>query len=125
MTVILADTSVWTDHLRFENPVFADRLKHGRILMHELVIGELVMGNLPNRPAFLRRLHHINRSVRASDSEVMRLIEDNHLYGTGLGFIDAHLLASVLLTDEVMLWTRDRRLNAAAEHFGRAAQLHH
>ncbi len=96
-----------------------------QLLMHAYLIGELAMGNLNDRTTFIRRLHQMEMSPQASDDEVARLVEGQRLYGSGLSWIDAHLLASVLLMDDVRLWTRDRRLNAAAERLGLSAQLHH
>lgn len=125
MSLILADTSVWTDHLRTNDPLMIQLVAQERLLMHPYVVGELSMGNLPDRTAFIRHLRQMEFATRASDTEVSRLVEDNRLYGTGIGWVDAHLLASALLTEEVKLWTRDRRLNDAAARFDRAALLHH
>ena len=61
----------------------------------------------------------------ASDLEVSRLVEADRLFGSGLGWIDAHLMAAVLLNRGLSLWTRDRRLNEVAMRHGRSAQLHH
>lgn len=125
MSLILADTSVWTDHLRTNDPLMIQLVAEERLLMHPYVVGELSMGILPDRMTFIRRLRQMDFAMRASDTEVSRLVEDNRLYGTGIGWVDAHLLASALLTEEVKLWTRDRRLNDAAARFDRAALLHH
>ena len=59
-----------------------------------------------------------------ADEEVSALVENHRLFGSGLGWIDVHLLTSALLMD-VKLWTRDRRLNAAAKRFGAAFKPHH
>jgi predicted nucleic acid-binding protein len=93
--------------------------------MHPYVIGELSMGNLHDRTRLLHGLGQMDQALKADDVEVFGLIEANRLFGSGIGWVDAHLLASALLTDDVTLWTRDRRLNAAAERLGCAAQLHH
>jgi hypothetical protein len=45
------------------------------------------------------------------------------LSGLGIGYVDAHLLASVKLTDDARLWTRDGRLAAAAARLDLAAAL--
>jgi hypothetical protein len=63
--------------------------------------------------------------VVASDREVLRLIDDERLYGRGIGYIDAHLLAAARLTGEARLWTRDGRLQRAAAELGLAAMLPH
>jgi hypothetical protein len=36
------------------------------------------------------------------------------LFGLGIGLIDVHLLASTFLTIGTKLWTRDKKLSAAA-----------
>ena len=125
MSLILADSSVWLDHLRSNDPVMDQLAGEERLLMHTYVIGELSLGNLANRPAFLSRLRQIDAILKARDDDVFNLIETQRLSGSGIGWVDAHLLTSVVLAGDVKLWTRDRRLNAAAERLGRAAQLHH
>ncbi len=58
------------------------------------------------------------QAVVATDAEVMLLVERHALHGQGIGWVDAQLLASVLLTPEARLWTVDRRLAGAAERLG-------
>jgi len=125
VNLILADTSVWANHLRNHDPLMVSLTDGERLLMHPYVIGELSMGNLHDRAAFIVALRQMEGVTLATDSEVSRLVEDNRLYGTGIGWIDAHLLASTLLTDDVQLWSHDRRLSAAAIRFGRGIQLNH
>ncbi len=125
MSLILADSSVWLDHLRSNDSVMDQLAGEERLLIHTYVIGELSLGNLANRPAFLSRLRQIDAILKARDDDVFNLIETQRLSGSGIGWVDAHLLTSVVLAGDVKLWTRDRRLNAAAERLGRAAQLHH
>lgn len=120
--MILADTSVWVAHLRVADPMFTARLNAGEILAHPFVIGELAMGNLGRRAGTLQFLDELPKSVAASDIEVRDLIERYRLHGLGIGFIDAHLLASCKLTPSARLWSRDRRLNEAAEQLSLAAK---
>lgn len=65
------------------------------------------------------------RAIAARDDEVLRLIERERLFGLGLGYVDAHLLASVRLTPRTFLWTRDKRLSAVAERLSLAARETH
>ena len=125
MSLILADTSVWADHFRTGNPLLADCLARKRIRMHPFVIGELAMGGLPRRAQTLEALKTIHRIGAASDDEALRLVDLGRHHATGLGWIDIHLLAAVLLREDISLWTRDKKLNEAAMRYGRAAQLHH
>ncbi|MGV3577648.1 type II toxin-antitoxin system VapC family toxin [Brevundimonas sp.] len=125
MNLVLADTSVWVDHLRSPDPLMLEFAGQERLLIHPYVIGELGMGNLRRRDEFIRSLRRMDHVIRARDDEVTRLVEENRLYGLGLSWVDVHLMASCLLMDGVHLWTRDRRLNTVAARFGRSASLHH
>lgn len=116
--MIIADTSVWIDHLRSPIDVFAQQLDGQNILMHSLVLGEIAMGILPQRKTLRAELASLPFALIAGDEEVLALVEAYGLFGVGLGFIDAHLLASALITEEAILWTRDRRLAAAATRLG-------
>ena len=122
--MILADTSIWIDHFRSGDAGLAQRLDRGHILIHPWIIGELGLGSLQNRTALLTTLADLPTALTASDTEVLGLIERHSLasigIGIGIGYIDAHLLASTLLTPDAALWTRDRRLHAAAQRLGRA-----
>ncbi len=112
--MILADTSVWIQHFRQGEPVLIDRLSEGRILMHPFVPGELACGNLRRRAEILSDLHALPQACVASNDEVLGLIDDRRLWGRGLGWVDAHLLASSLLSD-CAFWTLDKKLALAAK----------
>lgn len=103
----------------------AQMLADERIHMHAFVLGELRMGNLPERRQTLEYLGELHWADLAQDDEVAHLIESRRLFGLGLSWVDAHLLTSVVLSPGLKLWTRDRRLNEAARRFDRAASLHH
>ncbi len=120
--MILADTSIWIDHLRSGDEGLAARLSAGEILTHPHIIGELALGNLARRQEILHELGRLPRAVAADDAEVLHFIEHNRLFGVGIGYIDAHLLASVRLTPGAGLWTRDRRLAAAADRLAVSAE---
>lgn len=112
--MILADTSIWIDHLRSGDRALQDLLDRNQILIHPLVIGELAMGNLRNRESIISMLRDLPSAVVATDAEVHAYVAHNRLFGRGVGFMDAHLLASTLLTGGTLLWTRDKRLNDVA-----------
>ena len=118
--MILADTSIWVDHLRSGLPSLAERLGEGGVLIHPWVIGELACGNLRDRSRLLQLLQGLPRAPLATDDEVMLLIERHRLMGRGIGWIDAHLLASTLLAS-ARLWSGDRRLSTIAAELGAAA----
>jgi predicted nucleic acid-binding protein len=116
--VILVDTSIWIDHLRTGDSKLSALLLNAQALSHPWVIGELALGNLSRRPEILRLLKNLPQATSATDGEVLRLIDDRQLYGIGIGYVDAHLLAATLLTVGAQLWTRDRRLATAAVQLG-------
>ncbi len=123
--MILVDTSVWVAHLRFGDERLAALLGGGEVLMHPFVIGELALGNLPMRSAILADLLDLPGAAVAADEEVRELIDRRKLFGRGIGYVDAHLLAAAQLTPEGKLWTHDRQLQAAAAELGLAAVLSH
>jgi predicted nucleic acid-binding protein len=112
--VILVDTSIWIDHLRAGDPELIDLLEQSRVLGHPSVSGELALGQLSDRHEILNLLGNLPQATIASSSEVIDLIENRQLYGMGIGFVDAQLLAATLLSTDARLWTRDKRLKAAA-----------
>jgi predicted nucleic acid-binding protein len=118
--VILVDTSVWVDHLRADNTDLAAMLGAGMVLAHPFVIGELALGNLRQRKAVLTALSDLPRADIATDSEVLTFIDRHALFGRGVGYVDAHLLAAVRLTAGAKLWTNDRRLHGVADELGLA-----
>ena len=121
--MILVDTSVWVDHLRLGDATLEGLLESGRVLAHAFVIGELALGDLRQRDLVLDALHDLPQAVVATESEVLHFIAKHPLYGTGIGYIDAHLLAAVRLTADSCLWTRDKKLLDAANRLGLAANL--
>jgi len=123
--VILVDTSVWVDHLRSANTMLNALLKGGEVIAHPFVIGELALGNLQLRDELLQALRRLPQAISASHPEVLQLIDREALFGRGIGYVDAHLLAAARLTVGSSLWTHDRRLHAVAAQLGVAAALSH
>ncbi len=123
--MILADSSIWIDHLRAGDDRLAALLNAGRVLAHPFVIGELALGQLRQRDLVLGALRDLPQAVVAKDDEVLGFIGRTALFGLGIGYVDAHLLAAVRLTPDATLWTRDRRLHAAAERLSLAVPLSH
>ena len=112
--MILADTSVWIDHLRSGDNGLTVLLDDNQTMTHPFVIGEMALGNLNNRAEILSRLQNLLMALVATDTEVLFFIEQQQLMGKGIGYIDAHLLTSVALAPPTRLWTRDRLLQAVA-----------
>jgi hypothetical protein len=115
--VIVVDTAVWIDHLRNSDQELAALLEDGRVLGHPWVTGELALGSLRARTEILRLLDELPQAQVATDAELLEFIDHHELHGLGIGYVDAQLLAATILTD-AELWTRDRRLQAAAEQLG-------
>jgi predicted nucleic acid-binding protein len=108
--MILADTSVWIDHLRKTDQKLFDILQKGEVCIHPFIIGEIACGNLSNRVEIIDLLRALPEVLVASDDEILQFIENRQLYGKGLGYIDIHLLASAFI-NKVSFWTRDKRLS--------------
>ena len=121
--MILVDSSVWIDHLRRHNATLARMLDSGWVLGHPFVVGELAMGQLRHRKSILATLQNLPQATVASEMEVLHFIDQETLYGRGIGYVDAHLLASVRLMAGGSLWTRDRRLQGVAAGLGVSAVL--
>ncbi|MCO6427907.1 type II toxin-antitoxin system VapC family toxin [Nitrosomonas communis] len=113
--MILVDSSVWVDHLRSGDAELVVLLNSLQVLIHPFVLGELACGNLKQRAEVLSLLKDMPSIKVATDDEVLYFIERHALMGKGIGYVDAHLLAAVVLADGVQLWTRDKRLCGVAE----------
>jgi predicted nucleic acid-binding protein len=116
--VILVDTSVWVDHLRTGDKALAALLDAGAVLTHPFVIRELALGNLRRRETVLQALSDLPHATVATDDEILHFIDRRALFGCGIGYVDAHLLAAACLTAGAELWTNDRRLHGVAEELG-------
>ncbi len=101
----------------------SELLSSARVLVHPFVIGELALGNLRQREIILGALQDLPRAQVATDDEALLYIARHGLFGRGIGYIDAHLLAATQLTPDASLWTRDKRLRAVAEHLSLAARV--
>ena len=119
--MILVDTSVWVDHLRRGDAALAALLERGEVAIHPFVIGEIALGELRQRERTLALLHDLPEAPVASAAELLSFIAEHALFRLGIGYVDAHLLAATRLAGDAALWTRDKRLRAAAERLGLAA----
>ncbi|KAA0692010.1 type II toxin-antitoxin system VapC family toxin [Neorhizobium sp. P12A] len=120
--MILADTSIWIDHFRQGDTELRTIIEEDRLLCHPAVIGELALGSLRDRGSIISFLAAQRGAVVATHDEVMTVIDRHSIFSMGIGYTDVHLLASVLLDPRAALWTRDKRLQAAAERAG--ARMH-
>lgn len=114
--MILVDTSIWIEHFRIGVAGLSKALEHADVCLHPFVLGELACGHLKNRNQILRLLTELPAVQIIPDAEVVAYIESCSLYGRGIGYVDAHLLAAADRA-AIGIWTRDKRLaGVAAEH---------
>lgn len=118
--MILVDTSVWIDHFRYGDATLADLLTARQVIAHPFVIGELALGNLHDREVILSTMRKLPQAAIVRPDELLHFIKQEALSGLGIGYVDAHLLAAARLTPGTSLWTRDKRLHAAAGKLGLA-----
>ena len=111
--MVLVDTSVWVNHLRRGDIQLEALLLDGEVVCHPFVIGELACGNIKNRSEILALLQALPTVPTIDLAEYLYFIEQNHLSGTGIGFVDVHLLTSSQLSG-IPLWTNDKRLKEIA-----------
>lgn len=118
--IVLVDTSVWIGFLSNRAPYAAGLdhlLSRDEVSGHEFVYGELLMGDKGGRKALLAGYEQMHQAPTVSHTEVVVFARERRLHGRGIGWIDAHLLASALV-GRVKLWTVDPRLGMLAKEFG-------
>lgn len=93
-------------------------LLNDQATMHPHVLGEIALGSFRNRDQLLARFEILPVPNVAREGYVRYMIDEHRLWGTGIGYSDAHLLASARLSPDGRLWTRDRRLHAHATRLG-------
>ena len=111
--MILVDASVWIEHFRVGSDRLRTLLFDEQVLCHPFVVGELACGTLQKRGEILSMLKALPEAHLLENEEVLGFLEARGLYGRGMGWVDAHLLASTLLT-RCTLWTFDKPLRRAA-----------
>ncbi|KAB2715167.1 type II toxin-antitoxin system VapC family toxin [Brucella intermedia] len=116
--MILVDTSIWIDHFRLSDAELRRVIENDLLLCHPFVTGELALGSLRDRTNVLGFLAAQRQAAVATHDEILTMIDRHALFSMGIGYTDAHLLASVLLGRGASLWTRDKRLKLAAEKAG-------
>jgi predicted nucleic acid-binding protein len=117
MNPVLVDTCVWVRHFRQSNPLLVGMLEDGEVWCHPIVVGELSMGNLRARQQTLVDLAKLNRPPLATFAETRQMVEARRLWGRGIQWNDARILASAIL-GQVPLWTFDVRLDEIAKELG-------
>jgi predicted nucleic acid-binding protein len=118
LPMVLPDTSVWIAHFRIGDPRFQQLLRNKRVVAHPFIISELALGSIADRIQTLADLRALAQAPVADQGEVDRLIEVRQLYAKGIGFVDAHLIASALIHGDLRIWTLDKRLAELAQSIG-------
>jgi len=111
--MVLVDTSIWVTHLRKGDRHLESLLLDSEVACHPFIIGELACGNIRNRSEILSLLETLPSTPTVDMTEYLFFVEQNHLFGVGIGFVDVHLLASAKLSG-IPLWTGDKKLKEAA-----------
>ncbi|MEW5853729.1 MAG: PIN domain-containing protein [Myxococcota bacterium] len=118
--MIIVDTSIWIRFLAGREP-FASRLdlhlRQNEVVGHELVYGELLVGDRGGRTRLLADYASMHQASTVPHHEVVTFVRHRRLNGLGLGWIDVHLLASAVVGN-LRLWSADARLEAAAQELG-------
>lgn len=121
--MILVDTSVWADHFRATDGELVSLIRAGGVAIHEHVLGELAIGNLRDWERTVVALASLPRVPTVSEPDWLSCVRRHRLSGSGLGFVDAHLLAAAETEQNIRLWTRDKRLAAMADRMNCKADL--
>jgi predicted nucleic acid-binding protein len=115
--VVLVDTSVWIKFLSGDPGCgrgLNELLRGNEVLAHELVYGELLIGDRGGRHRLLMDYERLHQAAPVAHDEVVEFVRRRGLHGRGIGWIDAQLLASAIVT-RCSLWTADSKLAAIAE----------
>jgi predicted nucleic acid-binding protein len=116
--MIVIDTSAWIDHFRGRDTEIPALLENRLGLLHSSVFGELLLSGLPRNDPVVEELADLPGAPLVSPTEVHELIASADLAGTGVGYVDAHLLASARAVPEGRLLTHDKRLRDRADRLG-------
>jgi predicted nucleic acid-binding protein len=118
--MVLVDTSVWIRAFAGLAPYKGglDRLlSRGEVVGHEMLYGELLIGDKAGRRKFLSEYEQFQQAEIIPHNELVALVRGRGLYGRGVGWIDVHILASALV-GRFRVWTADPRFAAVALELG-------
>jgi predicted nucleic acid-binding protein len=118
--IVLVDTSVWIRFLSNRAPYAAklDRLlSRDEVSGHDFVYGELLIGDVGGRKQLLADYEQMHQAPVLAHNDVVAFVQGRRLHGRGVGWIDAHLLASALV-GRLKFWTADPRLATLTQELG-------
>lgn len=113
--MVIVDTSIWIESWRKGHAGLAEWAAWEEVLQHPFVTQELGMGSFSSPEARMNAisvLESFEQFPVPSDAIFHDFVSEARLFGTGIGFADAHLLLACK-TSKARLATRDKRL---AEH---------
>lgn len=110
MELILVDTSIWVDHLNRPMTVLTELMLAERCVLHPCVLGEIALGNLPDWERRVARLREFPSVEPLTNDALLACIAQHSLQGSGLGFVDTHLLGWAAAGVGRKLWSRDKQL---------------
>ena len=115
--MIIADTSVWIEYLRGQNPDISEPfqvyLKKRKIVAVSAVFGELLQGVKNKREqriveGFWKHLPQLDEKDLFVEAGL--LSRDYKLISKGVGLIDAYIISAALRHD-LNIWTLDKKLD--------------
>jgi hypothetical protein len=115
MGLILVDTSIWIDHINRPVAHLSRLIGAGSSVLHPYVLTELALGNLADWQRRVDGLRRLPAAEPVSTDALLSTIRRLALQGSGLGLVDAHLLAWAVAAPERAVWSRDRRLHERAQ----------
>lgn len=119
--MVIVDTSVWVQSRRARDEQLDVWIERDEILQHPFVTAELSMGSfrsIGERDRMIDLLDSFEQFVVAGAQGFHAFVSDNLLYGTGIGFADAHLLHACATNSATRLATHDKRLASQASRLG-------
>ncbi|MEO7142524.1 MAG: PIN domain-containing protein [Bryobacteraceae bacterium] len=125
--MVLVDTSVWIRSLANRTPYRSELdklLDLDEVVGHELVYGELLIGDRGGRRKLLAAYERMHQASSVPHREAVAFVLHRDLHGRGVGWIDIHLLASAIV-GRLQLWTADTHFAGVAQEMGVAYNAVH
>ncbi len=116
---VIVDTSVWVQHFRVGVPELVALTVAGDVVSHSVVVGELAVGGLRNRPKAMAELRALILVPESSSDDALDFLEQHRLYNIGLSWGDVQILAAAVL-NAIPIWSLDARLAQQAAAFNLA-----
>lgn len=116
---MLPDTSAWIQHQLAPDPLLSAVIDAGWVVGHPLVVGELWLGCGARPRALAEFVASLPTAPTVEPVAVRRLADGIGLICSGIGWVDACLIASCALSAEAMrVYSKDRALISNARRLG-------